>query len=94
MRRKLINADYINQTITEEELAFNIWYSNELNRLGLVLGFDDITNEDIKPFKNKNEYLSAICTATSLLYNKQKIPKELEEKLLIVAEQKRKKIIT
>ena len=82
MKKTILSIKNIKSTVTPEEYAYNKWFSQEMKRLGLEIGFDEKT--EFIPFNSEIEYERAKEEAYKCLVNKQPVPKDLEEKLLIV----------
>ena len=81
MKKTLLTMQGKKSTVTPEEYAYNKWFNQEMKRLGLEIGFDEKT--EFKPFNSEIEYERAKEEAYKYLVNKQPVPKDLEEKLLI-----------
>lgn len=86
MRRQRVDLKSLNKQATPQEIKFNIWYHNNLKRLGILNNLDNSSDEiDFYPFNLYNDYLVAELEATSLLSEGKQVPKELKEKLIEVA---------
>lgn len=86
VRKHKIDMKLRAKPITKEELQFNTWYYNNMEKLGLYTDLEDAINQGTKnidyPFKNISEYSLAKAEAIEYLMNGKEVPCELAESLI------------
>ena len=86
IRKHKIDMKLRAKPITKEELQFNTWYYNNMEKLGLYTGLEDAINQETEnidyPFKNISEYYLAKAEALEYLMNGKEVLYELAESLI------------